>query len=99
MRGSNCSSEHLARHEAYVKQVTPPEKLYYFNVKDGWEPLCAILDVPVPNVPFPHANDAQAVQKVLQGLVKQALYRWILIIGLLVVSGFLVKVGTTQSSN
>lgn len=27
-----------------------------FNCKEGWEPLCQFLDVPVPNVPFPHKN-------------------------------------------
>lgn len=24
---------------------------------DGWEPLCTFLNVPVPEVPFPHANE------------------------------------------
>ena len=28
-----------------------------FSVKDGWEPLCRFLDVPVPNEPFPHVNE------------------------------------------
>jgi hypothetical protein len=23
---------------------------------DGWEPLCRALDLPVPEVPFPHKN-------------------------------------------
>lgn len=40
-----------------VKQHVPPEKLLIFQVKEGWEPLCKFLEVPVPNVPFPHIND------------------------------------------
>jgi hypothetical protein len=26
---------------------------------DGWEPLCAFLDRPLPGIPFPHTNAAQ----------------------------------------
>ncbi|XP_057316148.1 uncharacterized protein LOC130657195 [Hydractinia symbiolongicarpus] len=40
-----------------VKRSVPEEKLLVFSVKEGWEPLCKFLDVPVPEQPFPHAND------------------------------------------
>ena len=34
-------------------------RLLVFDVKEGWEPLCAFLGVPVPaGEPFPHVNDA-----------------------------------------
>ncbi|WP_420631020.1 sulfotransferase family protein [Candidatus Leptofilum sp.] len=42
-----------------VKQHVPPEKLLIFQVKEGWEPLCDFLGVPVPDVPFPHVNDRE----------------------------------------
>lgn len=36
----------------------PPGQLLVFNVKQGWEPLCAFLGVPVPKgKPFPRVND------------------------------------------
>ena len=41
-------------HAAYVRRVVPPNQLFYFDVKSGWKPLCEILDVPVPDEPFPH---------------------------------------------
>ncbi len=45
-------------HNAEVQKVVPSEKLLIFNAKDGWEPLCAFLGVPVPEgEPFPHLND------------------------------------------
>ena len=50
----------IQRFHAYteeVKQQVPPEKLLIFEVKEGWQPLCDFLEVPVPNVPFPHIND------------------------------------------
>lgn len=35
-----------------------PDRLLRLSVVEGegWEPLCEFLDVPVPDVPFPHAN-------------------------------------------
>lgn len=46
------------RHIEEVKRTVPPEKLLVYNVKEGWEPLCAFLGVPVPDgKPFPRLND------------------------------------------
>jgi len=46
------------RHIEEVKQHVPAEKLLIYNVKEGWEPLCAFLGVEVPEgKPFPHDND------------------------------------------
>lgn len=45
------------RHNHAVTTETPAERLLVFDVADGWEPLCRFLEVPVPTVPFPHAND------------------------------------------
>jgi hypothetical protein len=46
------------RYNAEVQRRVPPERLLVFDVKSGWEPLCAFLGVPVPQgVPFPHLND------------------------------------------
>jgi Sulfotransferase domain len=42
-----------------VRQNVPPEKLLIFQVKEGWEPLCAFLDIPMPDIPFPHVNDRE----------------------------------------
>ena len=35
----------------------PPDRLLVFDVKQGWEPLCAFLDKPVPEGDFPRLND------------------------------------------
>jgi hypothetical protein len=86
--------EYLSLHQAYVERaissVRKGEKarVHYFNVKEGWEPLCKILDLPIPDVPFPQANDAQATQDALQGFVTTALMRWAILIGILSVSGY-----------
>lgn len=45
------------RHNEEVKANVPPERLLVFDVREGWEPLCRFLEVPVPTKPFPHVND------------------------------------------
>jgi len=51
--------EALARYERHNEEVAravPAERLLVFDVAEGWEPLCAFLDVDVPDVPFPHLD-------------------------------------------
>lgn len=47
--------------EAVIAEV-PPEKLLVFEAKDGWEPLCAFLGVPVPPEPYPRVNSREDMQ-------------------------------------
>ncbi len=57
-------------HVAAVERTVSPERLLVFDVKQGWEPLCAFLDVPVPAEPFPHLNDgAEFDRRIRQRLV------------------------------
>jgi hypothetical protein len=44
-------------HVAAVKATIPASQLLVFQVREGWEPLCAFLGVPVPTGPFPRSND------------------------------------------
>ncbi len=41
-------------HNARVRATVPAGQLLEFNVKEGWPRLCAFLEVPVPDVPFPN---------------------------------------------
>jgi hypothetical protein len=45
------------RHNEAVQAAIPAERLLVYSVAEGWEPLCAFLDRPVPDEPFPHVND------------------------------------------
>ena len=48
------------QHIEEVKRHVPAEKLLVYNVKEGWQPLCAFLDVDAPtDKPFPHLNDRE----------------------------------------
>lgn len=44
------------RHNAEVRREAPADRLLDWRAADGWEPLCAALDLPAPAEPFPHTN-------------------------------------------
>ena len=46
-----------------VKREVPAERLLVFEVKDGWDPLCQFLGVPVPETQFPNVNDTAEIQR------------------------------------
>lgn len=46
-------------HNEAVKAAFPPERLLVFDVKEGWEPLCAFLGADVPDEPFPRVNSTE----------------------------------------
>ena len=50
-------------HTEEVRRAVPAEKLLVYNVKEGWEPLCAFLEVPVPDKPFPRLNDSASFNR------------------------------------
>ena len=43
-------------HNEAVKEAIPSSRLLVFEVKDGWQPLCEFLDMPVPETDFPRTN-------------------------------------------
>lgn len=49
-----------------VKATIPAHRLLVYEVRDGWEPLCAFLGVPVPDRPFPRNNDGDSFQERLK---------------------------------
>lgn len=51
------------QHTADVCNTIPAERLLVYDVKQGWEPLCEFLSVPVPEIPFPRVNTADAFQQ------------------------------------
>lgn len=54
-------------HNEAVKRTIPADRLLVYQVKDGWEPLCAFLGVPVPAGPFPRTNDRAEFWDLVKG--------------------------------
>jgi hypothetical protein len=44
------------RHNADVRANAPAGRLVEWHPGDGWGPLCAALELPEPDAPFPHLN-------------------------------------------
>lgn len=49
--------EVFQRHNEAVRATLDPSRLLVFNVKEGWDPLCRFLGVPIPDEEFPRLND------------------------------------------
>lgn len=47
-----------AHNEAVISAI-PSDRLLVWSPGDGWEPICAALDMPVPIDPFPRSNSKQ----------------------------------------
>jgi hypothetical protein len=44
------------RHNQAVRDSISADRLLLHEIGDGWEPLCAFLERPVPEEPYPHSN-------------------------------------------
>ena len=53
------------RHIEEVRATIDPKRLLVFDVREGWEPLCKFLEVPVPSEPFPRLNEKAATQAMI----------------------------------
>jgi hypothetical protein len=53
------------RHNQDVVDQVDPDNLLVYDVKQGWEPLCAFLGLEAPSEDFPRLNDAESMRKVI----------------------------------
>ena len=77
-------------HNARVVATIPAGRLLVFEVRDGWEPLCKFLGLPVPSTPFPYVNDFAQFQRRIaavhfRGHIRNLLGYFILALSLLIV--------------
>ncbi|KAH8886195.1 hypothetical protein GQ53DRAFT_809779 [Thozetella sp. PMI_491] len=80
----------LQAHHDKVRSIVPKEQLLEMDLSDGWGPLCKFLGVPVPNEPFPRANDAKAADEYATKVLLKVFQVWLgifSIVGLALYSG------------
>jgi hypothetical protein len=59
--------EIFQKHIEEVQRIVPPERLLVFEARQGWEPLCSFLQVPVPvDKPYPHRHKGSLVRALLK---------------------------------
>ena len=71
-----ATRKHWERHVKYLKRVVPEHRLFFFDVKEGWEPLCKVLGKKVPDVEFPRINDGRAIEELTKRFIVNGLVRW-----------------------
>ena len=60
-----------------VIDTVPSDRLLVWHPKDGWEPLCELVDAPVPDAPMPNVNDTENFQKnLIMGPAITAINAW-----------------------
>lgn len=75
--------EKFNQYNSDVQQHVPVERLLIYNVKQGWEPLCTFLRLPVPDVPFPHKNDHKTMLRQVRFL--RLFYRCLPVIPVIII--------------
>lgn len=81
---------YLERYNDHVARIVPPERLFWMEMSEGWAPLCKMLDKPIPEKPFPSANDSEAADELIDYKIKAACMAWT---GILGVIGFATMAG------
>jgi hypothetical protein len=59
-------------HNEEVQRYIAPERLLVYEVKQGWEPLCRFLELPVPETDFPHVNSRDEFRGMLRSATSGA---------------------------
>jgi len=59
---AEASKAAFERHNARVLESAPRERLVVWEARDGWEPLCRALELPIPDEPFPKTNTKEEFQ-------------------------------------
>ncbi len=61
-------------HEALVTSSIKAENLLWYDVKEGWAPLCQFLGKTVPEIDFPKANERKEFNRKMDKLLYQGIF-------------------------
>lgn len=59
-----------------IIKIVPKERLLVMEIKEGWEPLAKFLGKPVPDEPFPCANERETIKNHGKGVVLYIMTCW-----------------------
>jgi hypothetical protein len=66
----------MERHNAAVRAAVPAGRILEWSPADGWEPLCAFLERPVPAAPLPRVNDSASFNAMVIAGAMEKLTGW-----------------------
>jgi hypothetical protein len=55
-----------------IREAIPQDRLLVYEVKQGWEPLCDFLGLPVPDNPFPRVNSRDETKQLIATMMAQS---------------------------
>lgn len=65
-------------HHSLICRLVPPENLLEMQLGEGWGPICAFLQKPTPESPFPHVNDSATLRAMIRekqlGFIREMLF-------------------------
>lgn len=73
MRDKDAICKIFNEHVEYVKNKVPADRLLVLELGAGWEPLCAFLGKPVPDIPIRRQT---ALRNLLRRWLNETLRRW-----------------------
>lgn len=80
-----------SQHNERILSENELGSVFTYNVKDGWEPLCHFLNVPVPEgIPFPHVHDTSEFQRNVKFAKMAGLAAWFCLGSVTVLSSYLL---------
>ncbi|PKS11726.1 hypothetical protein jhhlp_001714 [Lomentospora prolificans] len=85
-RWGPMTDKRMDEHNEYVREATSPAKFHMMELSEGWGPIAKVLGKPIPNEPFPRANDAEAIEGLAGQILMEGAKTWA---GILLVVGVL----------
>lgn len=77
-RYGGFDAELYDKHNAHVRDLVPEGQLLVYDVREGWDPLCKFLQVPVPGEEFPRLNETGAMQRIYLGMMMFGAFHWVM---------------------
>ncbi len=71
-----------------VIDYVPKDRLLVYQVKEGWEPICKLLNVPIPKIPFPYLNKTKNMGHMSRFINFMFIFIILVIIGIILSSVF-----------
>jgi hypothetical protein len=68
------------QHIEEVRKNIPADRLLIHSAKEGWEPICEFLQLPIPNTPYPRVNEAKDIKRMVILLKFLGWLPWILLV-------------------
>mmetsp|Transcript_150632 Transcript_150632/g.288651 ORF Transcript_150632/g.288651 Transcript_150632/m.288651 type:complete len:262 (+) Transcript_150632:43-828(+) len=71
------------QHNEAIRSKVPAKQLLTFEPKEGWQPLCDFLGLPVPDVPFPGLEVDKGISAMVLGASAVGVLMLVLLVGAL----------------